>query len=77
MDKLDKLIIKLENEIEVNKVVRKELGLTIDDKLQPYEDAADYLNKFKQIKEIANKDDGKSATKSFENMIKIKEIIND
>ena len=75
MNKLDKLIIKLENEIEVYRVVCRELGHPIEEHMVLYMDAAEYLNILKQIVEIANKDDGKSATRSFEYMQQIKELI--
>ena len=74
MNKLDRLIIKLENEIEVYRVVCKSLGHPMED-IHLYQDAAEYLNILKQIRDIANKDDGKSATKSFEYMQQIKELI--
>lgn len=38
------------------------------------DDAAEYLKMLKSIMEIANKDDSKSATKSFEYMQQIKKI---
>ncbi|MCR5629918.1 hypothetical protein [Eubacterium sp.] len=74
MNKLDRLIIKLENEIEVYRVVCKTLNHPMED-IHLYQSAADYLNTLKQIIEIANKDDGKSATRSFEYMQQIKELI--
>lgn len=39
------------------------------------EDAAEYLKILKQIYEIVDKDNGKSATKSFEYMDQIKEVL--
>lgn len=39
------------------------------------EDAAEYLKMLKPIMEIAAKDNGKSATKSFEYMQQIKEVL--
>lgn len=38
-------------------------------------EAAEYLKMLKSIMEIAAKDDGKSATKSFEYMQQIKEVL--
>lgn len=74
MDKLDRLIIKLENEIEAYRVVCKSLGHPMED-IHLYQDAADYLKMLKQIYEIVDKDNGKSATKSFEYMDQIKEVL--
>jgi hypothetical protein len=39
------------------------------------EDAAEYLKMLKSIMEIVAKDNGKSATKSFEYMDQIKEVL--
>ena len=74
MKDIDYVINKLEKEFD------KEYHNAMEYKAMIYyhsylEDAAEYLKMLKQIYEIVDKDNGKSATKSFEYMDQIKEVL--
>ncbi|HAV89732.1 MAG TPA: hypothetical protein DCW44_00420 [Eubacterium sp.] len=74
MKDIDDVIHKIENEYD------KQYYIAVGYKDRIYyhsylEDAAEYLKMLKPIMEIAAKDNGKSATKSFEYMQQIKKIL--
>lgn len=71
---IDDVINKLEKEYDKQYRIAIEYKAMFD--YHSYlEDAADYLKMLKPIMEIAAKDNGKSATKSFEYMQQIKKIV--
>lgn len=69
---IDDVINKLEEEYDKQDHIANKVMLDYHSYL---EDAAEYLKMLKPIMEIAAKDDGKSATKSFEYMQQIKEVL--
>jgi hypothetical protein len=74
MKDIDYVINKLEKEYIKQYRYAIEYNAMFD--YQSYlEDAAEYLKMLKSIMEIAAKDNGKSATKSFEYMDQIKEVL--
>jgi len=74
MKDIDYVINKLEKEYV--KQYRNAIEYNAMFDYHPYlEDAAEYLKMLKPIMEIAAKDNGKSATKSFEYMQQIKKIL--
>ena len=74
MINIDDVINKLEEEYDKQYHIAIEYKAMFD--YSSYlEDAAEYLKMLKPIIVIADKDDGKSATKSFEYMQQIKEVL--
>ena len=74
MINIDDVINKLEEEYDKQYHIAIEYNAMFDYHSY-YEDAAEYLKMLKPIMEIAAKDNGKSATKSFEYMQQIKEVL--